>query len=131
MNEESPKDVLATARKGVFSLLMLLCLVAIAAAVYFYSQTVSLRNSNPQMAAQEEIAKIVAEVEKLILLPKGEIPTVATVSDLEPLKSQPFFANAKKGDKLLLYTNAKKAILYSPTEKKIVEVAPITLGDPK
>jgi hypothetical protein len=60
-----------------------------------------------------------------MVLPADETPTIATVSDPEKLKDQPFFANAKKGDKVLIFSNSAKAILYSPTEDKIVEVAPI------
>ena len=54
---------------------------------------------------------------------------MATVSDLEKLKDQPFFAKAKIGDKVLIYTDAKKAILYDPVNDKIVEVAPINIGN--
>ena len=64
----------------------------------------------------------------MIVLPEDEIPTVATVSDPEKLKEQPFFSDAKKGDKVLIYANAKKAILYDPMANKIVTVAPINIG---
>ena len=57
-----------------------------------------------------------------------EVPTVATVSDVSKLKNQAFFANAKNGDKVLIYQNAKKAILYRPSSNKIVEFGPINLG---
>jgi len=67
-------------------------------------------------------------VGKLMVLPEGETPTIATVSDPDKLKDQAFFAHAKTGDKVLIYAKAKKAILYSPTDNRIVEVAAIDLG---
>lgn len=97
---------------------------------YYYRQYTALYNTLPQ-AAQDEAKKLVAEVGRLIILPTNEQPTVATVTDPDRLRDQPFFANTKKGDKVLIYTNAKKAILYNPTERKIVEVAPITIGQPQ
>lgn len=73
-----------------------------------------------------EAEDTVARVGKLIVLPEGEDPTVATVTDPEKLRDQSFFANAKKGDKVLIYTRAKKAYLYDPSLNKLIEVAPIT-----
>jgi len=73
------------------------------------------------------VNKLVKEVGQLIELPK-ETPTVATITDENKLKDQAFFANAKNGDKVLIFTNSKKAILYRPSLKKIIEVAPINLG---
>lgn len=61
-------------------------------------------------------------------LPKGEQPTIATVSDITKLQGQSFFRNAKNGYKVLIYTKAKKAILYDPIEDKIVEVTSLTLS---
>ncbi len=86
------------------------------------------RLSNPQAAAEDEANRIKDEVAQLIELP-NEKPTVATVVDVEKLKSQSFFANAQNGDRVLLFAQAKKAVLYRPSTKKIVEVAPINIGD--
>ena len=83
---------------------------------------------NPQIAAQEETQELLNKVGMLIVLPQGEQPIVATVSDPEKLQSQAFFSSAKKGDKVLIYTNAKKAILYDPVADKILEVAPVNIG---
>lgn len=98
-----------------------------ATAGYFYNEFQTLK-ADPQAQAQKEADALVAKVGALIVLPADEKPTVATVQDPEKLKEQAFFANAKTGDKVLIYTTAKKAILYSPTENKIVEVAPVNIG---
>jgi hypothetical protein len=109
-------------------ILILSFLAAVGAAGYFYWQVRELKK-DPQVAVQAEIDQLVLEVGELIVLPTGETPTVATVSDPELLREQAFFANSKAGDKVLLYTNAKKAILYDPIAHKIIEVAPINIGD--
>lgn len=114
-------------RSAVLGILVILLLVAIGAASYFYLQFAELKK-NPQRIAQQEVQELVSKVSKLIVLPEGETPTVATVTDPEKLKDQPFFAKTKKGDKILIYTNAKKAILYDPVNNKIVEVAPVNIG---
>ena len=92
----------------------------------YYRQTQA--NNNPQSVVEQEVKKIVSEVGKLIDLPTGEDPTLATVTDITKLKDQPFFTKAKNGDKVLIYTNAKKAILYDPILKKVLDVAPINIG---
>ena len=87
------------------------------------------RLSDPQAAAQEANAALIAEVGLVTELPANESPTIATVSDVEKLKEQPFFANAQNGDKVLIYPEAKKAYMYRPSTKKIVEIAPINIGE--
>ena len=84
---------------------------------------------NPEKTAEREVKALVEEVGKLIVLPEDETPTIATVTDPEALKAQPFFAKPSVGDKVLIYTNAKKAILYNPNTHKIIEVAPINIGE--
>jgi hypothetical protein len=83
---------------------------------------------NPQEANEEEVNQLVEQVGKLIVLPEDEKPTVATVSDKEKLKETTFFSKAENGDKVLIYVNAKKAILYRPSSQKIIEVATINLN---
>ncbi|KKR63058.1 hypothetical protein A2210_00750 [Candidatus Woesebacteria bacterium RIFOXYA1_FULL_40_18] len=84
--------------------------------------------SKGQAQVQAEVDALVAEVDKLIDLPKDEKPTVATITDIEKVKDQPFFKNAKNGDRVLIFTNAKKAILYRPTEKRIIEVGAVNIN---
>ena len=48
---------------------------------------------------------------------------------LEKLGDQAFFSKAQKDDRVVIYAQAKKAILYRPSTKKIVEVAPLNIGE--
>lgn len=76
---------------------------------------------------QSEVEKLVSEVDKILELPTDETPTVATVTDIEKVKDQAFFRLAQQGDKVLVYTRSKKAILYRPSQKKIMEVGTINM----
>ncbi len=104
--------------------------LALIPSIYFYSkyQKAQQRLSNPTQFATDEAKSLVAMVSKLMNLPGEETPTVATVNDKEKLKNQPFFAKSENGDKVLIYANAKKAILYRPSINKIIDVAPVNIG---
>ncbi len=92
-----------------------------------YQQAKSLLQ-NPQALTNIETNKIKNKVALLMVLPSEE-PTLATVSNAKKLKDQPFFKNAENGDKVLIYTNSRKAILYRPSINKIIEVAPININN--
>jgi len=134
MDEE--KEIEEVERKGkpflrIFvKLLPFLIAIAIGAGGIYYlaknrPELLGLPLGQTQVAA--EVDALIAEVGKLIALPSDEKPTVATVTDVEKVKEQPFFTNAQNGDKVLIYTNAKKAILYRPSEKRIVEVGAVNI----
>lgn len=82
--------------------------------------------STAVLAAQQQSETTITDVEKLMVLPK-EIPTVATVSDVSKLKGETFFMQAQNGDKVLIYTQAKEAILYRPSLNKLIEVSPLDI----
>lgn len=105
----------------------LVFVISVAGNVFLFKKYHDLQQ-DPQHQAQQETAALVASVSQLMVLPEGETPTIATVADTEKLKDQPFFANAQVGDKVLLFTTSKRAILYRPSANKIIEVAPINLG---
>lgn len=115
--------------KRVISILALTTIICAGLAVFFYFKAFPLQQKS-QAAPEDELQSVLAKVSRLVVLPTNETPTLATVADVEKLRNQPFFANAKDGDKLLVYTAARKAILYDPVADKIVEIAPLNLSQP-
>ncbi len=108
-----------------FVVAVLLGVVGTAFVVQKKPEVLGLSKGTAQL--QAEVDALVKKVGALIELPKNEKPTVATVTDIDKVKDQPFFKNAKNGDKVLIYTNARKAILYRPSEDRIIEVGAVNI----
>lgn len=78
----------------------------------------------------EEIKEVVSKIKDLMILPDNEVPQVVKLSNVaELVKVQPFFIGSKNGDIFLAYNQSRKAIVYRPSENKIVNVGPITFAD--
>lgn len=118
--------------RAIVIFLCIIVVVLLTASGYFYWQyhTSQQMLKNPSAALQNEAEELVNKVSKLMILPKDDQPTIATVADIKKLQGQVFFKNAKNGDKVLIYSKTKKAILYDPTANKIIEVAPLNLVQP-
>jgi len=106
---------------------VIILLGAVGIAIYFYMQYQITQSelSRSTQASQQDV--LISQVGKLIVLPTNEQPTIATVSDINRLKGQSFFAHARNGDKALIYSKAQEAILYDPVANKIVSVGPISM----
>ncbi|MEI6850336.1 MAG: hypothetical protein WCK26_00020 [Candidatus Saccharibacteria bacterium] len=107
----------------IVSLVVIFC---VAGMIFFYNKYQDLKN-NPELVAKQQNELVVNEIGQLMVLPNGEEPTVATVTDSTKLSSQTFFKDSKNGDKVVAYTVAKKVILYRPSVKKIINIAPFTI----
>ncbi|TAK96741.1 efflux RND transporter permease subunit [Patescibacteria group bacterium] len=120
-----------TSRKWMkTALVALVVLVAVGlgvAAYYFYHQY-KLATRDPKDVAQAETQQLVDAIGRFMDLPLNEEPKVATVTDKEKLKSQVFFARAENGDKVLMYVEAQKAILYRPSTGRVIEVSQLLSG---
>jgi hypothetical protein len=101
--------------------------VALAAvpSVYFYNKYQALSKQVSGGSQPDDVKALIAKVSRHVLLPEGEIPTVLTVTDKEKSTSKQFFANAKNGDKVLVYMIAKKAFLYDTVADRILEIGPV------
>lgn len=101
--------------------LVIISLILMGAGVWQYSKYISKMTDSVAK-------KVVIAVSNLMVLP-DEVPTIATVTDESQLVGQNFFKSAKNGDKILIYKQAAKAIIYRPEINKIVEVTSILPGN--
>lgn len=76
----------------------------------------------------DDVQVVTTAVGKHYLLPFDETPALATVEDKSKLTSE-FLRSAENGDKMLIYKNAKKVILYRPSIDRIIEVGPVSIAD--
>ncbi len=106
-------------------LIAFILLISIAAASFFFIKYKQEQSVAKSLVAKKDLTnkELVLLVEKLVVLPK-ETPTIATVSDVAKLEGQTFFKDAKNGDKVLLFPESKKAILFRPGIDKIINIAP-------
>ncbi len=86
---------------------------------------ISIKTEQPIQSQLETDEQVIARISTMMALPNGEVPTVATLEDLTQVKDQIFFSKAQIGDKVIVYINARKAILYRPSTKQIIEVGPL------
>ena len=125
---ESPRINRAPQKKSKFLryLLLVVSYVIVGVAVWQIQAQVQSDPARQQAKIDEEVKSTVNRVSQLMLLSADETPQVAAINDAESLaKTQAFFANAKNGDQILIYLKDQKAIIYRPSENKIINVGPI------
>lgn len=94
---------------------------------YFYHKYKEVQETilHPELVKQKKTQQVVDRVNKLIQLPKDEVPTLMSISNKDKVVVLPFFTKAENGDIVLVYEKAKIAYLYRPSSNQIVNVAPI------
>ncbi len=95
--------------------------------VYGYISTKMQLDKITNSKGGSDVQQITNQVSKFMDLP-SEAPTLATVNDVSKLKGQEFFKNAQNGDKVLIFSNSGRALLYRPSSKHVVEYAKVDLN---
>ena len=98
-----------------------LLLVAVGGGVFYYIKYHQAVNASPQAEARD----LTAYIGERVQLPH-ESPTVATVVDKSKLTNKSLASKAANGDKMLIFTNAKRLVLYRPSTKKVIDILSIT-----
>ncbi len=87
------------------------------------------QDTGNQAQNQQAAQKIVDQVGKLIQLPAGVQPTVATIVDVDALrKRNAFYDKAKNGDYLIVTPD--RAILFDAKANVIIDVVPVQIQAP-
>lgn len=107
---------------GIISLLVLLVIAISAGFVFLDKKRNEFKTIHSPEKAEAEAKSLVAKLSQIYLIPE-ELPTVATVTDTGKLSGQEFFSKAKEGDKVLIFSQNKKVILYRQSTNKIIDVA--------
>ncbi len=132
-----PEEKTIRGRRPRLIVTLIIIVALITAGIYVWYRTEILKNlfgntisiDKEMMTGNQNPDSLVEEIGQLMILP-NEKPTIAIVSNLAKLKNQPFFAQAKEGYKLLIFAKARKAILYDPIGKKIVNVSSVNVSKP-
>lgn len=112
------------ARHLYFFVILVLVGAAVTFGMLYFRSNAELDSARrvSSVGAAEEASTLIEKISIHMTLP-DEKPTIATVEDTKKLANQAFFKNAQNGDKVLMYTQSKKAILYRPSEDKVIEVS--------
>jgi hypothetical protein len=112
---------------AIIIFLMLVSAVASGYVVKRYPESVGLRKGPDDIKRDEE--SLIDRVRSKVDLPADETPTLATVTDVEKLQTQAFFSKAKNGDRVLIYSDSKKVVLYRPSEDRVIEIGSVNIGE--
>lgn len=108
-------------RRTVAKVLVLIVLVAaIGLCVVLFLKYREAVDTNPKNVEQ----KTVETVSKLVEVPE-EKPTVVTVQDAAKLSNPELASRAKDGDRLLVYAESRRVVMYRPSNGKIVDILSI------
>ena len=131
--ETTPRQVpIRQVKKRKFGKIFLLILsyAIVGLVVWQVSTKIHTDPQITQARADAEIKGLVEDVSKIMILPSDETPKVIPITDAENLaKNQLFFAKVQNGDQLLVFTSVQQAIIYRPSENKIVNTGPIVTDD--
>ena len=86
--------------------------------------------ARPHDQASADVTQVISAVAKHVALPQDETPAILTVTDTTKIKTQ-FLQQAHNGDRVLVYQNHKKAIIYRPSIDRVIDMGPVVIDTPQ
>lgn len=71
---------------------------------------------------------ILSQVSRIAVIPDTDQPVIYTIDDITKFNRRQFFRNARNGDKVLIFPQSRKAIIYRPATGQIVEMGPVNIA---
>lgn len=102
---------------------------SVAFGVIYFQKYQQLNSMSAAEFEQRENDRIISKIAKIYTLPAEEQPEIAIVKDKEALRQNPFFEQAENGDFVVIFRDAKLALLYRPGEDRLVKVGPLNVQD--
>lgn len=110
-------------------LAILFGIVAVAGLLGFILGQRGGQQNTPAVSSATPSSDLLGEIDKLYKLPTDEKPTIVTIKDADKLKDQTFFKDAKNGDRLVVYSNNKLALIYRQADHSLVNVGPVNYNE--
>lgn len=119
-NGSQPKRKKEKSNKKLIALIAsIIVVVGLVAVIVFQQITI-----NSKTTEEEEARNIQNQLSKLMILPKEEA-LVSEIKNVNEIKDQAFFSKAENGDKVLIFVQDAKIVIYRDCDNKIVNVGPI------
>jgi len=109
---------------GFFGLVIALLM---AYAIYTTIQYQALKK-NPAVTNEDTNKRILTSLGKILKLPDDESPQVAAVEDKSKLGSDVFFKDVENGDFLVVYSKARRIIVYRESNNQIINQGPFVIN---
>lgn len=118
---EEPKKRNWKILANVLMMLFFLGLAAMGGYFWWQYKKVSQNSKAVSIApSSDEVEMLAAKIKVFMELPQ-EKPILGTFANQEKLTDQSLFSNSQEGDKVLIYIQSQKAILYRPSSNQVIE----------
>ncbi|MDQ5889916.1 MAG: hypothetical protein QG609_409 [Patescibacteria group bacterium] len=102
------------------SILGFVVLCALLGGAYYFGSVQQVPDEKEAEALiAKEASDLVTQVGAIMEIP-AELPAVATIIDETKVSNEPFFSGAKNGDKILVFVQSQKLVIYRPSTNKII-----------
>ncbi len=100
---------------------------SLGAAAYMYKKYNDLRR-NPNSVVIDKNKALLDKLSKITQLPSGEEPQIAAVEDKSKLGNDQFFNGVENGDYIIIYTKARRILVYRESANKIINQGPFSVN---